>query len=102
MPSTSTANVKSEFRGTRIESPFERTDDGRSDPRRVPVHPHDRPESLKPIGIAEPRKKRRVSVMQENALDDRGSKLSHAIGEPGRYTTAMQWQGRKTGERTNG
>ena len=92
MPSASTANVQPEFRGTRIESPFERTDDGRSDPRRVPVHAHDRPESLKPIGIADPRKKRRMAIVKEDALDDRGTKLCHAIGEPGRYTTAMQWQ----------
>jgi hypothetical protein len=35
--------------------------------------------------------------VEENAFDDGGAKLRHAIGEPGRYTAAVQGQIRNSG-----
>ena len=96
MPPASAADVQSEFRRTRIEPPLERADHRRGDAGRVPVHPHDGPESLKPIRIAEPRKKRRMTVVEKNTLDDRRPKLRHPVGEPGRHTAAVQRQVRNS------
>ena len=58
--------------------------------------PITRPERLEPVRIAEAREKRRVAVVEQNALDDRGAELRHAVGQPRRHTAAMQRQVRES------
>src|SRR6516165_6899493 len=91
-PSAPAADVQSQFCRARIESSFQGAGHRRSNTGRMPIHPHDGSESLKPIRIAEPGKKRRMAVMEKNTLDDSRPELRHTVGEPGRHTATVQRQ----------
>jgi hypothetical protein len=74
----------------RVETAFERADNGRRYTGRMPVHAHNGAEGLEPERIAEPRKELRCAVVEHDALADRRSELRHAIGKPCRDTSAVQ------------
>src|SRR5581483_2751333 len=55
MGTTPAANVNAERLRPRIKAPLQRADHRRGDAGRMPVHPHDRAETLKPERVGEAR-----------------------------------------------
>jgi hypothetical protein len=51
--------------------------------------PNDAAQCLKPKRIAQSGKKRSMPEVQQNAFNDGGTQLGHAVGEPGGVIAAM-------------
>src|SRR5205085_1830600 len=65
---------------------------GSRDSRRMPIHPHHGAQRLKPEWVAEARQEFRPAVSMNDGFDNTGAQLRHAVGEPLRHASAMQWE----------
>ena len=82
--------VDPQLAGSRSQSPFERSHDRGRDPRGVPVHPHHRPERLKPKRVGQPAQELVAPVVQHDRFGDQASQSGHASGEPGGHPSPVQ------------
>jgi hypothetical protein len=64
------------------EAALQRADHACGDPRRMPVHPHDRAERLKPERVSEAAQQLVAAVMMDDRLADHRAEAGHAVGQP--------------------
>lgn len=89
VPSAPAAHHQPEFVEPWVEPALQRTHDRGRNAGRVPVHPHDCAEGLKPERIAEAREEIIGAVFQNNVLSDGRAQLRHTIREPWRNSSAV-------------
>src|SRR5262245_547675 len=89
-PSAAAADVDSEFIRPWGEAALQRSHDGCSDARRVPVHSHHGAERLEPERVAETREESRSAVIPNDGFGDRRAEFGHPFGEPLRDVAAVQ------------
>src|SRR4030095_8017117 len=77
-----TANVQTQLISSAREPAFQSPHHGSSDPGRMPIHPHDRAESLKPEWIAESREKCGASVIVDDCFSNRRAQNGHSLRQP--------------------
>jgi hypothetical protein len=91
-PSAPSANINPQLVRFWPEAALQCSHHGRSNPRRIPVHPHHGAERLEPEGIAETKEKRRRAVFVDDRLGYGRAQLRHAFAEPLGHAAAMKRQ----------
>src|SRR5262245_61833568 len=97
MPAAPAANVDSELRRPMLQASLERAHHRGRDAGRMPIHPHDGAERLKPERIAESGEKLGSAVAQQDRFDDRSSEPRHPLCKPLRDAPAMQGEISRSG-----
>jgi hypothetical protein len=86
------ADPDPELAGARVEAALQGADDAGGDPRRMPVHPHHRPERLEPEGMGEPGEEGVAAFVMDDRLGHDRSEPGHPLAQPGRDSPAVQRQ----------
>jgi hypothetical protein len=92
MAAASAADMQAELTRERRQAPLQRADDAGGDARRVPVHPHHRPEGLEPERMRQTPQQLLAAVMLDYRLADDRAQPRHALSQPGRDTAVVQGQ----------
>jgi hypothetical protein len=86
------AHVQTKLPRQRVEPAFERPQNAGGDPRRVPVHPHDCAERLKPEGMRKTPQQLVATVVMDDRLAHHSAQARHALRQPRRDASAMERQ----------
>ncbi len=89
MLAAATADMNAKLALQRGEPAFQRADDARGDPRRVPVHSHDSAKGLKPERVGESLQEFVAPIMVNDGLRDDRAERSHAFRQPSGNASAM-------------
>ena len=86
------ADVDAQLLPQRRQPALERADHARRDAGRMPVHPHDRAEGLKPKRIGQAAQKLVAPVVMNDGLGHHRTQPGHAVRQPFRHLSAVQRQ----------